>query len=246
MVLRKVTRIVDAVETPEGAGAIVRRAFPTRFLSYIDPFVLLDEFSIKPPAGFPFHPHKGFEAVTYMLEGGFHHQDNLGNDSIVRAGGVQRFTAGTEIVHAELPGTEGINRGLQLWIKLPKRLAHLAPTYQQAEPSEIVEEESSAYRVRIILGKKSPVKIQNEAIYLDVNLFPKSTFTHTVDPNHSALLYALDGEVAISDSHISRGQAAVLNEGNEVRIITVEKSRFVLLTAKPHGEPILLRGSFVY
>jgi redox-sensitive bicupin YhaK (pirin superfamily) len=112
--VRKVSRKVVAVETFEGAGARVKRLFPTSQLRNFDPFVLLDEFLVEPPASFPSHPHRGFKAITYMLEGGFHHTDDLGNDSIVLAGGLQKFTAGRGIVHSELPGTKGLNRGLQL------------------------------------------------------------------------------------------------------------------------------------
>ena len=142
LIVRKVFRKIEAVETAEGAGAIVKRVFPTGQLKHFDPFPLLDEFNIEPPAGFPEHPHGGFEAVTYMLQGGFHHTDNLGNDSTVMAGGAQRFTAGKPIMHSELPGTEGSNRGLQLWIRLPTKLRDLEPTYQQVDPKDIPERDT--------------------------------------------------------------------------------------------------------
>jgi len=241
-----VSRKVTAVEMEEGEGAKVRRVFPTSHLMHLDPFVLLDEFFVEPPAGFPSHPHGGFEAVTYMLEGGFHHTDNLGNDSVVLAGGVQRFTAGRRIVHSELPGTNGLNRGLQLWVRLPNRLMGLEPDYQQVEPLAIPEKDVDGCRVRMIVGEGSPVGLRTKVEYLDVTLPQQKEFTHEVGPGFNALLYVLEGTLAIGRSRVERGEAAVLTADVQVNVHSTEKARFVLISGKPHGEPIMLRGSFVH
>jgi redox-sensitive bicupin YhaK (pirin superfamily) len=246
LIVRHVLRKVEAVETAEGEGAIVKRVFPTRHLMSFDPFPLLDEFNIEPPAGFPEHPHGGFEAVTYMLQGGFHHTDNLGNNSIVMAGGVQRFTAGKPIIHSELPGTERLNRGLQLWIRLPTKLQGLAPTYQQVDAKDIPEQSVNGPLVRTIVGENSPVKLQNEVTYLDVTLQPKQTFTHDVRRDFNAFIYVLEGAVKIGDAEVGKGEAALLTEGDSIELSAAEPARLVVIGGKPHGEEIVLRGSFVY
>jgi quercetin 2,3-dioxygenase len=246
LIIRQVFRIIEAVETAEGEGAIVKRVFPTRQMMHFDPFPLLDEFNIEPPAGFPEHPHGGFEAVTYMLQGGFHHTDNLGNDSVVMAGGAQRFTAGKPIVHAELPGTKGLNRGLQLWIRLPTTLQYLAPTYQQVDPKDIPEQIVNDHLVRTIVGKNSPVMLQNEVAYLDVTLQPKQAFTCDVRSDFNVFIYVLEGTVKIGNTVVSKSEAGLLTEGDSVDLSAAEPARIVVIGGKPHGEEIVLRGSFVY
>jgi redox-sensitive bicupin YhaK (pirin superfamily) len=246
LIVRQVLRKIEAVETAEGEGAIVKRVFPTRHLMHFDPFPLLDEFNIEPPAGFPEHPHGGFEAVTYMLQGGFHHTDNLGNDSIVMAGGAQRFTAGKTIIHSELPGTKGLNRGLQLWVRLPTKLQNLEPTYQQVDSKAIPEQRVNGHRVRTVVGKNSPVKLQNEVTYLDVMLQSKLTFTYDVRHDFNALIYMLEGTVQIGNTVLSKSEAGLLTEGDAIELSAPEPARLVVIGGKPHGEKIVLRGSFIY
>jgi len=246
LALRQVTRKIQAVETPEGEGAVVKRVFPTRQLASFDPFPLLDEFAIRPPAGFPMHPHGGFEAVTYMLEGGFHHTDNFGNDSVVMAGGAQRFTAGKPLIHSELPGTKGLNRGLQLWIRLPNRLQYLEPTYQQVDPKDIPERAVKGNRVRTVVGDGSPVRLENEVTYLDVTLRPNQKFVQEVRSDLDAFVYLIEGEAKISDALLNKSEAGMLTKGETVEISNEEQARLIIVGGKPHGEPIVLRGSFVY
>lgn len=244
--VKRVSRKVIAVETAEGAGARVKRVFPTQYLMHFDPFVLLDEFFVEPPAGFPAHPHRGFEAITYMLEGGFHHTNNLGNDSIVLAGGLQKFTAGKGIVHSELPGTKGLNRGLQLWIRLPSKLGDTAPDYQQIEPGAMPERNSDGIRIRVIAGENSPVKLHTKIIYLDVIVSREGKFVYEVDPEANAFLYVLEGNLDVANSKVKKNEAALLTVGKKIEIIASEKARFVLIGGRPNREPITLRGSFVY
>jgi len=244
--VRRISRRVVAVETEEGAGAMVKRVFPTQHLRHFDPFALLDEFFVEPPAGFPDHPHGGFEAVTYMLEGGFHHRDSLGNDSVVMAGGVQRFTAGKGIVHSELPGTRGLNRGLQLWVRLSSRLRGMKPDYQQVEPSAIPEKVSKGSRIRTVVGEGSPVELHTKVVYLDVTLLPRSEFAYDVGSELSVMMYVLEGGLTLGRSKLGRGEAGLLTTGERVEAAADGETRFVLIGGKPHGEPIVLRGSFVY
>ena len=244
--VRKVSRKVVAVETAEGAGALVKRVFPTSQLRHFDPFVLLDEFFVKPPASFPPHPHRGFEAITYMIEGGFHHIDNLGNDTVVLAGGLQKFTAGQGIVHSELPGTKGLNRGLQLWVRLPSKLSNIEPDYQQIESKDIPERDLEGVRIRVIAGEKSPVKLHTQIVYLDVISFRRAEVAYEVDPENNVFLYILKGSLNVADSTAKENEAVLLAMGKRVEVTMERDSRFVLLSGKPHKEPIILRGSFVY
>ena len=244
--VRKVSRKVVAVETFEGVDARVKRLFPTSQLRHFDPFVLLDEFLVEPPAGFPSHPHRGFEAITYMLEGGFHHTDDLGNDSIVLAGGLQKFTAGRGIVHSELPGTKGLNRGLQLWVRLPSKLVSVKPDYQQIESKSVPEREMNRLRIRVIAGENSLIKMYTKIIYLDVISPQEGYFAYELEPQANVFIYTLEGNLAIADSTVKKSEAALLTTGNKVEIKTEKNSRFVLIGGKPHREPIILKGSFVY
>jgi hypothetical protein len=223
----------------------VRRLFPTRRQQHIDPFVLLDEFTVKPTAGFPDHPHGGFEAVTYMLDGAFQHRDNLGNDQMVSAGGVQRFTAGKRIVHAELPGTEKTSHGLQLWVNLPQRLKKIEPTYQPVPSDEIPEKEEEGVRVRTVVGAGSPVELRTAVRYVDVTLGSEGVFTEQIPADWNGLVYVLDGAVDLGEETISPGKAAIFRGGGEVRAKAEEPSRFVVIAGAPHEEPIRQRGSFV-
>jgi redox-sensitive bicupin YhaK (pirin superfamily) len=243
--LIEVERQIEAVSMSEGAGARVRRVFPTQYRRHVDPFVLLDEFTVTPPAGFPDHPHGGFEAVTYMLEGAFRHQDHMGNDVIVSAGGVQRFTAGKRIVHAELPGTEETSHGLQLWVNLPRELKEIEPDYQPVASAEIPERKEGPVRVRTIVGERSPVALHTHVRYLDVALELDAVFRDQIPSDWNGLIYILDGEVALHDATVDRAKAAIFEGGGEVRVTATRRARFVLIAGQPHKQPIRQRGSFV-
>lgn len=236
---------IPALETEEGAGARVRRVFPTSHLRHLDPFVLLDEFYVTPPAAFPDHTHRGFEAVTYMLDGAFHHRDNMGNDRVILAGGVQRFTAGKGLVHAELPGTSDLNHGLQLWVNLLRRLKGIEPDYQQVEPSAIPERKAKGMQIRTVVGEGSPVRLHTPMRYLDVALESGATFEDEIPPKWNTLVYVLEGEPRLNGLKLISGEAAVLEPGSKVTVATEGPTRFELITGKPHGEPIHQYGPFV-
>jgi len=246
----EVRRVVEAVEMEEGAGATVRRVFPTDRLRHVDPFVLLDEFTVAPSAAFPEHPHGGFEAVTYMLGGAFRHRDDLGNDETVSAGGVQRFTAGKRIVHSELPGSDETSHGLQLWVNLPRELKDTEPTYQPVPASEIPETMEGETRFRTVVGeapagKVSPVELRTDVVYLDVDLPPGGGFEHPIPSGWSGLIYVLEGEVRVGERSTGRGEAALFEGGGRLVLGADGGARAAIIAGRPHEQPIRQRGSFV-
>lgn len=238
-------RKVSAVEMAEGAGARVKRLFPTQHLQHVDPFVLLDEFFVGSSAGFPSHPHRGFEAITYVLEGSFRHKDNVGNDSQVSQGGVQKFTAGRGIVHSEMPGEAELNHGFQLWVNLPKRLKKVEPSYEQVDPERIPESTGNGQAVRTIVGDGSPVDLHTDITYLDIRLEAKSSYAVAIPPRFAGLLYVYEGGLRTSETDLQAGEGLLLEAEEEVSIHSQLPSRFLVLAGKPHGEPIHLHGSFV-
>lgn len=238
--------VVSAQDIPEGAGAKVRRIFPSGNLMDYDPFVLLDEFFVDPTAGFPEHPHRGFEAVTYMLEGSFWHRDVLGNDSEVDAGGVQRFTAGRGLVHSEMPGG-GVRvcHGLQLWVNLPRRLKQIEPSYQRVMPEEIPREDVSGGSIRTVVGISSPVELKTRVVYLDLKLDQGISYLLPVFSEFVAFLYVYEGRVEVAGKNCGQGQAYFFGLSRAETVRTVEPSGFVFLAGRPHGEPVYHNGPFI-
>ena len=230
--------------TTDGQGATLTRMFPNAPGHHLDPFVLLDDFAVTPPAGFPEHPHRGFEAFTYMLDGTFHHQDNLGNDSFVSSGGVQLFTSGKGARHSEMPGEARPNRGLQLWINLPARLKKMPPAYAGIDPRNIPEEHGGGVRRRTVVGAGSPVALQTEVRYLDLALERAARFADQIEQGMTALLYVVSGQVRVGDVELSTGQVALPSAG-ALDVVALAEARTVLLVGRPHGEPIHQHGPFV-
>jgi redox-sensitive bicupin YhaK (pirin superfamily) len=236
---------VAAVSTMEGAGARVRRVFPTRLTGYQDPFVLLDDFSVAEPAGFPDHPHRGFEAFTYMIDGGFHHKDNLGNDSVVTSGGTQRFTSGSGARHSEMPVGSGENRGLQLWINLPRSLKKMQPEYEAIHGSDLPENGGAAGVVtRTIIGPQSKVMLRTAVRYLHLRMTAGARFEDEIPDDHTALVYVAEGRVKLGDLELSSGEGAQPGRG-EIGLLAQADAQAFLLVGKRHGEPIHHRGPFV-
>jgi quercetin 2,3-dioxygenase len=238
-----------AVETAEGAGATVKRAFPNSLLQPQDPFVMLDEFFVRMPASFPAHPHRGFEIITYIVEGGFRHNDNLGNDRSISAGGLQRITTGSGIVHSEMPTAPGLNHGLQLWINLPQRLKGIAPEYQEVVASEIPEMAEDGVLIRTIAGGNSPVRLQTDVYYLDVTLDPGRARNLEVPSEYSGFLYIFRGRgrFGANDLEGGQGEVLILGDGADVSATSSDEGplRFALISGRPHGEPMRLRGPYV-
>jgi len=235
---------LTAIAAIDGAGATVQRLFPSPALRHLDPFVLLDDFDVRRPAGFPEHPHRGFEAFTYMIEGAFHHRDSMGNDSVIGVGGTQRFTSGRGARHSEMPASDGPNRGLQLWVNLPRRLKQMAPSYAGVAGERMPRREAAGQLIREVVGETSPVELQTEVEYLDLQLLADASFDHAIAPGHNALIYVLDGEIELLGERLGPREALLPTPGRVV-VRARAPSRVVWLAGRPHGEGIRHRGPFV-
>lgn len=246
--------VTPALNMSEGDGAEVQRLFPLsgRMMNY-DPFVLWDHFSLEPGTGFPTHPHRGFEAITYMFNGSMEHRDNLGNASTVFPGGAQRFTAGRGIEHSEMPGGDGFNSGIQLWINLPQRLKSIEPGYQQANQEDIPRLKLDNGEVAVIVGDDSPVKLHTPVRYLDVTLKKTGHFSQQVPAGFRGLIYMVQGAISVSGTSdansVQQGQALFFDysamQAGELVIEALQDSRFMLCMGQPHNEPIRQWGPFV-
>lgn len=234
-----------AVEMAEGAGARVRRLFPTSRCPCYDPFVLFDEFFVEPGAGFPEHPHRGFEAITYMLAGAFRHRDTLGNDEEVGAGGVQRFSAGSGIVHSEMPGEEPLNYGFQLWINLSPEDKKGPPEYQRVVPEEIPVRRTDNAEIRTVVGPGSPVRNRTAMLYLDTRLDAGAEHTVELPPGFRGFVYVYSGELTAGDHTIRSGESLLVECDERVSASSRSAARFIAVAGKPYGVPIVIRGSFV-
>lgn len=240
------TFIKPAIEMSEGDGVDVNRLFPvsSKMMNY-DPFVLWDNFNIGAGHGFPTHPHRGFEAITYMFSGSIEHKDNIGNQSRVTAGGAQRFTAGKGLEHSEMPDTEGMSNGIQLWINLAKRLKTIEPGYQQVDKENIPEIKKDGARVRVIVGDESPVKLKTPVRYLEVNLEEGAKLVEAIPETFRGFIYLLSGSLTVNNESVNKKEAFFYENINLLDIEALEESHFMLCMGQPHGEPIRQYGPFV-
>ncbi|KAH8106708.1 RmlC-like cupin domain-containing protein [Cristinia sonorae] len=262
-VSRNVVKKILSVETPEGAGALVRRSIGTMKLKNLTPFLLLDHFHVSKGAGFPDHPHRGQATVTYMLEGSSQHEDSAGHKGLIETGGVQWMSAGKGIIHAEMP-VHGDNvpepRGLQLWIDLPKESKMMEPNYQELSPSEIPvaypEGPDGPTRIKVISGKsygvESPVRPVGGCWYFHV-LFDKkgSSIFQEIAPGWTAFIYTLKGSILVGNEtvpHESYHTLVLSSDPAEtgVKITAAEDdSNFVLIAGEPLDQTVFQYGPFV-
>ena len=240
------TFIKPAIEMSEGDGVDVNRLFPvsSKMMNY-DPFVLWDNFNLGPDRGFPTHPHRGFEAITYMFSGSLEHKDNLGNQSRVTAGGAQRFTAGRGLEHSEMPDSKVNSNGIQLWINLAKNLKTIEPDYQQVDEENIPVKNIEGGKISIIVGVESPVKLHTPVRYLRINLDKGSSHIESIPDDFRGFIYLLSAHLTVNDNKVSQGEAFFFEEINELNIDALEESHFMLCMGKPHREPIRQYGPFV-
>jgi redox-sensitive bicupin YhaK (pirin superfamily) len=258
--LRKVARIIEPQAVVEGAGVRLKRSIGTATLDYLDPFLLLDHFQSQNPAdyqaGFPLHPHRGIETVTYLLTGEVRHRDSAGNAGEIGAGGLQWMSAGRGILHEEMPQVrpEGI-AGFQLWVNLPKNQKMSAPRYQNIHAKEIpmIEREGGA-RVRVIAGKVDGVAgpisgIAAEPTYLDVSLARGGSIVQPIPRGHSAFAYLFEGEASFGTAGaaaVAVPRLVVWDDGDEVEVRAGDSpARFLLVSGAPLNEPIARYGPFV-
>lgn len=233
---------VKALTVPEGDGVVVKRLMPVHGLMNFDPFVLCDHFDVD-SGGFPDHPHRGFEAITYMLSGGMLHADNLGNRSTVTGGGLQRFTAGKGLVHSETP--EGRACGFQLWVNLPRALKSIEPGYQQVDVADMPFETNDGVEVRTMVGEGSPTVLQTPVLYLDVSLHKGSLYQKQIPEGFRGFVYMIEGEALLNKEPVKETEAVFFEKAPLLSFMAQEKSRMILCFGRPHGEPIYQHGSFV-
>jgi quercetin 2,3-dioxygenase len=258
--VRTIERILTAYATVEGAGVHLHRAFGYYEVPQFDPFLMLDDFRAGRPedylAGFPLHPHRGIETVTYMLEGTIEHGDSMGNKGSINAGDIQWMTAGSGILHEEMPKpVDGKMGGFQLWVNLPRTNKMMDPRYQEIRRAKIpTVSPGKGVDIRVIcgtaVGVTGPVKnIVADPQYLDITLGPERVFTLPVPELHTVFAYVISGEGTFDadEGHPVRNRDVVLfSTGNSVWMRSREKGlRFLLISGKPIGEPVAWRGPIV-
>ncbi|XP_068316928.1 pirin-like protein [Pyrus communis] len=248
---RMVVKRVLAKTQHEGDGAVVKRAIGSSELRNLDPFLMLDHFSVSPPAGFPDHAHRGFETVTYMLQGAITHQDFAGHRGTIRTGDVQWMTAGRGIVHSEMPEGEGPNTGLQLWINLARKDKMIEPRYQELLSKDISRAEKDGIDVRVVageaLGVSSPVYTRTPAMFLDFVLKPRAQLHHCIPEAWTSFVYVIEGEGVFGSTHSSAHHVLVLGPGDGLSVCnkSLEPLRFLLAAGQPLNEPVVSHGPFV-
>ncbi|MDH5518409.1 MAG: pirin family protein [Gammaproteobacteria bacterium] len=238
-------QVRDVTVVPEGDGVEVKRLFPLQRFMNFDPFVLWDHFNIGPGRGFPDHPHRGFEAITYMFDGGMNHKDNLGNESFVTPGGAQRFTAGSGMVHSEMPAEQGDSNGIQLWINLPKRLKQIDPDYQQVDDAEFPVKQIDGGKVKILVGEGSPLLLKTQVVYQHVSLDKEAVYKLALEPAMRGIVYLMAGQLSVNNDVIKADQAIFIEACDLLTFKAKEGSEFMICMGLPHGEPIRQYGPFV-
>lgn len=257
---RTVARVISGAETSDGAGVRIKRSLGQQPFARLDPFLMLDEFGSDDAAdyiaGFPSHPHRGFETVTYMIEGHMLHEDHLGNQGHLRNGGVQWMTAGRGIIHSEMPQQEeGVMRGFQLWLNLPAAEKMTEAGYRDIQPEEIPEITFEGGRIKLIAGtltvagnscQGAVTGRSTKPIYADIQLDPGGSVTLPVPETHNGMLYLYEGSARLGNTDLSRSAASVLGDGDQVTISAGNTGARVLLIAGiPIGEPVVQYGPFV-
>ena len=262
MTTRSFAQIIQARPQLEGEGMIVTRPFPTERLDHLDPFLLLDRMGpvTHGPGeakGAPDHPHRGFETVSYILDGAIEHQDSQGNHGRIGPGDVQWMTAGSGVIHSELPSEEirqkgGRLHGFQLWVNLPRRDKMMKPRYQELHASEIPTAKSPDGKVTVTviagesLGTKASIDTRTPIMYLHVRLAAGAKFTQAIPENYNAFAFLINGEATFGD-RVGRENDMVLfaRDGDSVTITTEKGAELLLIGGVPLNEPIARYGPFV-
>lgn len=256
---RELRSLISGIPTTDGDGVKMTRMIGSPELNMLDPFLLFDAFEPDQAqdyiGGFPDHPHRGFETVTYLLAGRMRHKDNAGHEGVLEVGGVQWMTAGKGIVHSEMPEQKnGLLQGFQLWINLPASEKMQAPAYQEFSANEIaVDRLDNEIEIRVIAGMTEngvTGPINNEYVnptYMNVFLPENERFIQTISAKHNAFIFVVEGSLLIGDSKEEAGgrQMAVLAEGDQVMVIANKPTRFLLIAAHPLNEPVARGGPFV-
>jgi len=259
---RNVKQLVTAHRQREGAGFVVRRPLPTMGLELVDPFLLIDElgpvtYGPGEAVGAPDHPHRGFETVSYILEGAVEHEDSAGHRGVINAGDVQWMTAGGGIIHSEMPPRElleqgGRVHGFQIWVNLPRKLKLTTPRYQELPAAKIPEAKTAdgLARAKIIagaaLGVHAAIETHTPIVFQDWTLEPGADVTIEISKDQQVLAYVFEGAIEIEGREVRDGQMAILGDGDAVRLRgSAQRGRLLLLAGVPHREPVARYGPFV-
>ena len=254
----EVSKIIEPIQTFDGAGVKLKRSIGTPLINYLDPFLMLDEFGSENKddyiGGFPPHPHRGIETVTYMLNGEFEHKDSTGAKGKMSSGDVQWMKTGGGIIHSEMPAmSEGKLHGFQLWVNMPAKLKMSKPEYIYIDSKQMKVFKDSEKKLKIIAGKfndvEGPVKGHNiEPIYFDVELEKDKIFNFNLSSTHNSFVYLIKGEIKIGDNHhdkVNSSNLIILTKGEKLKLKGITRSKFLLISGKPIGEPIARGGPFV-
>ena len=252
---RKVDNIINGVQTSDGAGVKLKRIIGGPELNMLDPFLLFDDFGSDNAddyiAGFPSHPHRGFETITYMISGKFRHKDSAGNEGFLSDGSVQWMTAGKGVIHSEMPEkTNGKLKGFQLWLNLPRSLKMTEPSYNDIPSSDIPIVNLSNGTLRVIAGSfqniKGPGNPHTGMLYFDLNLNPNSNNNIKLEDNWNTFLYVYEGTAEIVGRQINNGQMAVLSNKGDLSISSLNsRLKCVIISGEPINESVARGGPFV-
>ncbi len=252
---RSISRLAKGMPTQDGAGVSLSRVIGSPYMQRVDPFLMLDEFKSDDPndyiAGFPSHPHRGFETVTYLIEGSVRHRDHMGSEGYLGPGSIQWMTAGRGIVHEEMPQQEnGMLWGFQLWVNLPAKDKMTDPRYQDIPPEQVPETGFEAGVVRVLAGELNgetgPVSgVATQPLFFDVRWEESGRFSHELPENHTAFVYAYKGDITIGDRTVRSGEVAILSAGDRVGLDATGGSGALLVAGKPLNEPVVQYGPFV-
>ena len=254
----EVKKIIEPIATSDGAGVKLKRSIGTHLIDYHDPFLMLDEFGSENKddyiGGFPPHPHRGIETVTYMLSGEFEHEDSTGAKGRMSSGDVQWMKTGGGIIHSEMPAmTEGKLHGFQLWVNMPAKYKMNKPEYIYIDAEQMEVHKDDDKKIKVIAGKfentEGPVKGHNiEPIYFDVEIEKDKEFIFDLPPTHNSLIYLIDGEIKVGEQSHDQAKNStliILSKGKNLKVSSLTKAKFLLISGKPNGEPIARGGPFV-
>ena len=253
----EVKKIIEPISASDGAGVKLKRSIGVE-PNYFDPFLMLDEFGSENSedyiAGFPPHPHRGIETVTYMLAGDFEHKDSTGGQGRMTAGDVQWMKTGSGIIHSEMPAMkEGKLHGFQLWINMPASMKMDKPEYHYIDADKMSVHKDSDKQIKVIAGKfqkaEGPIKKHNvEPVYFDVELKKDKEFNFEIPSSHNSFIYLIEGEIKIGEKkhdEVKNSNLILLTNGEKLKVTALTKAKFLLISGKPIGEQIARGGPFV-
>ena len=252
---RTISKVLRSKPVIEGAGVHLKRAFGFSQVPLFDPFLLLDDFRSDNPQhyikGFPWHPHRGIETITYVLEGHVEHGDSMGNKGVIKSGDVQWMTAGSGIIHQEMPKKyTGLMQGFQLWVNLPASKKMIAPKYRGIEKKQIPIVQTNGAKIKVIAGKIGDTTgpVQDLAInieYFDMELAAGKAFEHSVPTSNTVFVYVVEGSIEVGGREVLEGHCAILGEGGSLTLASSKGSRFLFVSGEPIKEPVAWRGPIV-